>query len=205
MQKFNKTVPFDPGYKVLSFPFMGSVDMLNQQFSALKANHQKKFWLIKNEYKIVDFIRKNTAIYLGCMLWGAFLAYRFKKNPIEIVGNNTVGLSKEALQNLDCASEVKFALEYIKLLERDMKYYVGKSFKIDNIIPEILENYIEFNEINDNFKEIKFTNQVLLPKRFEHFSNFSENDLDILCEKIFDAISHVSHEDILNLKFYDLK
>lgn len=202
MKNFDKGVPFDPGFSPLSFSFIENIATANQDYNSLKANHQKKFWLTKFEPTIVEFINKSTAFYLGCILWGGFIHYRFKNEPKEISGNNTEGLSEKELQEFDSALEAKAILKYVESFDRDCKYFLRKPAKIPAFIKEILENYIEFARINNNFINVKRTDEVKIPKAIEHFKDLSNEQLDTLCEKIYSAIDSGNIENLLDLGFY---
>ena len=203
MHTFNETVPFDPGFSALSFSFIGNAAILSQDFSKQKSNNQKKFWLIKNEAIIVDLINKSSAFYLGCILWGGFLSNKFKNNPKKITGNTTENMTKEDLDSLDCAVEAKFILKYINNFNRDFKYFLGRNSKVSDFITEILDSYIEFADINNNFVNLKTTNEINIPKVISHFETLSDSDLDVLCDKIYDCINSRKIENLLNLEFYN--
>lgn len=205
MQTFDKTVPFDPGFSAISFSFIENIRMANQEYDNLKANHQKKFWLMKVEPTIIDFINKTSAFYLGCMLWGSFIHYRFKDEPKEISGNNTVNLNKQEIEELDCATEVKAVLEYIDKLNKDCKYFLNRPAKISDFVFEVLNNYIEFANINNNFINVVNTKDVKPTERFKHFENLSKKELDELCNKIYETIKSNKIENLLELKFYEKK
>lgn len=201
MHDFSKSVPFDPGFSPLSFSFIENIALANQEYSCLKANHQKKFWLTKAEQTIVDFINKSTAFYLGCMLWGGFIHCRFKDSPKEISGNNTPDLTEQERQELDCAIEVKAILEYIKNFDRDIKYFLKRPAKIPPMIVKILENYIEFSKINNNFLDVVNTGDIKLPQLVSHFEKLSDKQLDDLCDKIYAAIDSGEIESLLKIDF----
>lgn len=200
MQKFDTTVPFDPGFSSISFSFSENIQVAKHEFFQLKASHQKKFWLIKYEPVLVEFIEKSTAFYLGCMLWGAFIHFRFSQSPKAITGNTTDELNAAELKELDCASEAKAILEYIKSFERDCKYFLSRSARITPQIIEILENYIEFARINNNFIGVKTTSDIKIPKAFTHFEKMTQEQLDELCENIYSVIESNKIEDLLKIK-----
>lgn len=199
---FDKTVPFDPGFSPLSFSFIENMAGLKQDYDRQKANHQKKFWLIKMEPKIVELIEKCSSFYLGCILWGGFIHYRFKNDPKEIIGNTTEKLSAEEQQDLDCAIESKAMILYIESLHRDLKYFLKRPAKIPTFIEEILECYIEFSSLNNNFIGVKTTDQIKMPKAVEHFKELSTEQLDLLCEKIYTTINSGKIEKLLEIGFY---
>lgn len=200
MRDFKKTVPFDPGYSALSFSFMENILIAAHEYNAMKAPHQKKFWLTKSEPSLVEFIEKSTAFYLGCILWGGFIHYKFKDSPKEITGNNTEGLSKQELVELDCASEAKAILEYIQSFDRDCKYFIKRPAKISPKIKEFLNSYIEFAQINNNFIGVNKTSDIKIPKAFVCFEKLTEKELDKLCEEIYSAIDAKKIENLLKIE-----
>lgn len=201
MNNFDKTVPFDPGFSKISYSFIGNIQAATQEYNHLKAPHQKKFWLTKFENTLIDFINKSSAFYLGCIIWGSFIHYRFKNNPKKISGSNTDGLSKEELKDFDCAVEAKAMLEYIDSFNRDCKYFLKRPSRISKSIVEILTNYIEFAKINNNFIGIKTTADVKIPAAFKHFEKLAEKELDGICEKIYATIKEEKIEKLLELRY----
>lgn len=202
MNNFEISVPFDPGFSKISFSFTENIQIILQDYARLKASHQKKFWLTKFEPMIVDFINKSSAFYLGCILWGGFIHFRFENEPKEISGNTTDSLNEEELKELDCAIEAKSIIQYIESFNRDCKYFLNRSAKISDFILEILNSYIEFAQINENFVKTKKTNEVKIPKSIAHFKNLSEGKLDDLREKIYAAIESNNIENLLEIGFY---
>lgn len=199
-EKFKDTVPFDPGYSKLAFSFIENITFTNQEYSKLKADHQKKFWLSKMEPTIIELINKSTSFYLGCLLWGGFIRYRFKDDPKEITGNTTKKLSEKEIQELDCAAEAKVIAQYIEIFDRDCKYFLKRPAKISLPIKNILENYIEFAKINENFKNTSKTNDVKLPKALLYFENMTNEQLDKLCENIYATIESGKIENLLKIE-----
>lgn len=202
MPNFDKTVPFDPGYSKISFSFIENISYLTNTYNQLKAPHQKKFQLSRIESSILELISKSSAFYLGCMLWGGFLAARFKADPKELVGNNTEGLSEEELKNVDCGAESRIILDYLQIFDKDCKYFLGRPAKNSSFTKEILESYIEFASINNNFIKMKKTDEIKLPKALEHFKNLTNEQLDALCKKIYSIIDSGKIETLLELGFY---
>jgi len=200
--KFDKTVPFDPGYSTLSFYFEDQIAYIAGAYEKSKVAHQKKFQLKQLMPAILDLINKSTAFYLGCMLWGGFLSQRFKNEAKEIVRSNPLPSSEEERLAIDCSAEAKFILAYIAHLERDCKYYLNTSAKIPDFIIEILNSYIEFAQLNNNFINVEKTSDIKLPKVVEHFKNLNDEQLDALCEKIYAIIDSGKIENLLELGFY---
>lgn len=204
MQDFSKNVPFDPGYSKISFSFPEQVNYLMNNYNQLKAPHQKKFQLTQMEKFIIELINKSTAFYLGCILWGGFIHFRFKDVPKEILGNNTKDLSDKEIKELDCAAEAKNILQYIQLINRDFNYFLRRQIKISPLITEILNSYIEFAKINNNFIGLDNTKDVKIPKSIAHFEKFKNEQLDKLYEKISAAIDSNKIETLLDVGFYNI-
>lgn len=189
MRNFETTVPFDPGYAPKAFSFIDAIKNTKDCYAQLKSNSQKKAWLPQAETEIVKLIELNAAFYLGCILWGGFLANRFKNDPKKIEGNTTLDLSESEKAELDCAVDAKAALDYIKNFERDCKYFLRRGMKIRPIIKEIYENYVEFAELNNQFINVRTTSDVKTPKAIAHFKDLSDAQLDLLCESIYMIIN----------------
>jgi len=204
MYNFEKTVPFDPGYSKIAFLFTDQISYLTAEYNQLKVVHQKKFQLSRIEPMILELINKSTAFYLGCLLWGGFVRCRFKVEPKELSGNNTANLSEEELQKVDCGAEAKIILQYIQSFDKDCKYFLNRPAKISPLIKEILDSYIEFAVLNNNFIDVKNTSDVKLPKILSHFENLSQEQLDGLCDKIYAIIAAGKIEALLDLGFYQI-
>lgn len=200
MRNFEKNVPFDPGYSKVSFSFIEQIAYIVSSYEQTKTPHQRKFHLTKLEPMIIKIMQQSTSFYLGCMLWGGFIRYRFDKSPKEIVGNNTLTMSEEELKELDCGAEARIILQYINTLDRDCKYYLKRPAKVPENLKPILEDYIEFAKLNENFVNVKSTNEVKLPENYEKMKDFSNEKLDEICEKIYSAIDEGKIEKLLEIE-----
>ena len=199
MERFKDNVPFDPGYSKISFSFLEQISYLTEAYRTSKIPNQKKFHLARMEQSVVDLINKSTAFYLGCMLWGGFISNRFKDSPKDILGNNNLKLSAEAAKDLDCGEEAKIILEYIQSFDRDCKYFLKKPANISPRIPQILNNYIEFARLNNNFLTTKKTDEIKLPELVKTFEKLSDKELDEICDKIFKVIEEKKTENLLEI------
>ena len=202
MNNFENTVPFDPGYSKISFSFLTNIDYVMGDYYQLKTIHQKKFKLSQLENSIVELINKSTAFYLGCMLWGGFLKSRFEDSPKEISGNHTAKMSQKELEELDCATETKFILQFIENYDKDCKYFLKRPAKISNFIIEILKSYNEFGQLNNDFVGINKTSDIKLPKVLKHFKDLTNEQLDSLKDKIMATIESGKIENLLEIGFY---
>jgi len=202
MEKFKNNVPFDPGYSKISFSFLEQISYLTEPYRQAKITHQKKFQLSKLEPSILEIINKSASFYLGCMLWGGFIHSRFKNEPKEILGNDTSSLSEKEREEIDCGAEAKIILQYIESFDRDCKYFLKKPAKTHALVKEILENYIEFAKLNDNFVNITRTDEIKLPNALEHFKDLTNEELNALCDKIYATIEVGKIEALLEVGFY---
>lgn len=204
MNNFESTVPFDPGYSQHSFSFFEHIGYITREYSQLKTPHQKKFKLSLIESSIIDVINKCTAFYLGCILWGGYIHFRFINDPKDICGNNTEGLTEEELNLIDFTEESKVILTYIEQFDRDCKYFLNRPAKIETIIKDILKSYIAFVEINNNFIGLNNTKNIKIPECIDHFKNLSIEQLDSLYEIILDVTKTGKIEFLLKTGFYDI-
>lgn len=202
MQDFEKNVPFDPGYSKISFSFLSNIDFVMGDYYQLKTPHQKKFKLMQIEKSVRDLIIKSTAFYLGCLLWGGFLSSKFKDDPKEITGNYAEKLTEEEAKEVDYSTETKFILQFVESFEKDCRYHLKKSAQIPSVITEILKNYNEFVQLNSQFRGIKKTSDIKLPKALAHFSKLSEKQTDELYDKIMSTIESGKIEGLLEIGFY---
>lgn len=202
MNELKKGVEFDPGYSKISFSFLQEISRINSIYNQVKSRHQKKFLLMKNESEILSLIDKSASFYLGCMLWGGYLKNKFKAEPMQINGNHALALSEKEKQELDCAYEAKIILEYLDAFSKDCKYFFGRDPEIKPVIREILTNYVEFAQLNNNFIQTTMTNQIKVPNALEHFETLIEKQLDDLHDEIKSIIDSGKIENLLKLGFY---
>lgn len=202
MNKFEKGVPFDPGYSKFAIYFPESIQPILEELAELKSPHQKKFKLSLFEPGIHKLINNCAAFYLGCLLWGAFIHYKFKDNPKEIINNPADNLSKEEKLSRDYTEEINFMFKFFEKFDKDFKYFVKKPFKIDDQIIEIFNTYNEFVVLNKNFMKIKLTSDIKLPKALKHFNKLDDKKLDALHKHILEILNSDNIEEILKIGFY---
>ena len=203
LAEIQKKVPFDPGFSefTTSFP-KESYDYLDE-IAGLKQNHQKKFAFIHLENQIVPIIKLCSSFYLSCILWGSYLFWKYKNDVREIEGNPIFSLSEEDKNELKNNNEIDFILEFINKFEKSAKFYLKRSSRINSEYIKYFEAYKQFLKLNDDFINLKFTNEIKLPAEVAHFENFSEQKLDELKQKLDEIINSGKLENILNLGFYN--
>lgn len=196
-------VPFDPGFSKLSICFPRDSFSFLDEIKVLKQNHQKKFAFTNLENQIVPIVKLCASFYLGCVLWGSYLFWKYKNNPKEIEGNPIFSLSEEEKNKLDYNDEIDFILGFLDKFEKSAKFYLNRASRINPEYIKYFEVYKQFVKLNNDFKNLKFTNEIKLPAEVSHFENHSEQKLDDLKQKINEIINSENIENILDLGFYN--
>lgn len=195
-------VPFDPGYSEFVIGFPNDACKYLDEISLLKQNHQKKFAFANLENQITPVIKNLAAFYLGCILWGSYLFWNYKEAPREIEGNYVLSLSEEEKAKINKDEELEYVLEFLNKFEKASKYYLNRSSKIPSEYAKYFEAYRKFVQLNDNFKSLKYTDEIKLPEETAHFESFSKEKLEELKNKIYEIINSEKLESLLNLGFY---
>ena len=101
------------------------------------------------------------------MLW----AFSIKSMDKPITGNYCFGgeyIEDETLQ------EVRFLREYLKVLPKEVKYYIGKDYAINSNNFKILDMYEEFLKDNLGFTKVENTKDLKLPNSIKINLNSQE-------------------------------
>jgi len=179
---------FDPGYSASVARVSGNIEYLYDAFINIPSLKQKRFQFSILYPKFLKAIDLNIAFYLGCMLWGVYLS-SFKGK--EIVNNPCFGTEF----NEDCFYETDFLYNFIKEgFNRDVKYYLNKTYAANPLYLKVLENYKEFLSLNKGFVDTKMTDDILLPKTLKPVN---KADLKVIYETICKAVK----EDNLEILF----
>uniref|UniRef100_UPI00402512E2 hypothetical protein n=1 Tax=Candidatus Stercorousia sp. TaxID=3048886 RepID=UPI00402512E2 len=184
---FDNGAQFDPGFVQHMSAFVPNIEYI---YAGL--NRLKNFTLKKNQFKmyypkIQSLLKNYLGFYLGCILWAAYISQLDEK---PILNNLCFGGEYSEKETL---SEVDFIMDYIEQLKKDVKYYTGQDFTIDENSINILNAYREFLIANKGFVETKTTKDIKLPTNLK---TPSEKDL----EEILSGIEKV----IDNGKLYEL-
>lgn len=108
-------------------------------------------------------------------------------------------MSEQDIKEFDCAYEAKAILEYISSFDRDCRYFLKRPSKLSSKVRKILENYIQFAEINNNFIGMKKTDEIKMVKDFDYLEKLSDIQLDELCENIYACIDSANIAGLLDL------
>lgn len=184
---FDNGAQFDPGFVQHMSAFVPNIEYI---YAGL--NRLKNFTLKKNQFKmyypkIQSLLKNYLGFYLGCILWAAYISQLDEK---PILNNLCFGGEYSEKETL---SEVDFIMDYIEQLKKDVKYYTGQDFTIDENSINILNAYREFLIVNKGFVETKTTKDIKLPANLK-----TPSDKDL--EEILSGIEKV----IDNGKLYEL-
>ncbi len=199
MPNFEKSVPFDPGFGANVYDLRENAEAVAFEISKYKSPHQKKFYFSRFEPALMNIINNNAGFYLGCILWGAYIHFRFKDNPKAISGNSYLDISDEEIININFTQNIDFIINYLPKFDKDCKYFLGKPSGVNKDIIKILENYREFVLLNNGFLRTTNTSDVKIPKDFNYLEEKSSEELDSLYTKIDAVIQTGKLEEILSL------
>lgn len=184
---FDNGAQFDPGFVQHMSAFVPNIEYVYAGLNRLKNFTQKKNQFKMYYPKIQSLLKNYLGFYLGCILWAVYINQLDEK---PILNNLCFGGEYSEKETL---SEVDFIKDYIEQLKKDVKYYTGQDFTIDENSINILKTYREFLIANKGFVETKTTKDIKLPANLK---TPSEKDL----EEILSGIEKV----IDNGKLYEL-
>ncbi len=179
---------FDPGFTKSLIPLS-----LDTKYFYDELNMIKNFNIKKSEFrialpKLAQLTERHIGFYVGCMLWGAYLKTLGSE---KIIGNPFLGKEYEEEPAL---SEINFIFDFVKKLDKDSKYYIGKPYTFDPKKLEILELYKEFIKKNESFVNTDTVDKIILVGKLESMSK--EEILEIE-KKIQDVIHTGKLEELL--------
>ncbi len=184
---FDNGAQFDPGFVQHISAFVPNIEYIYAGLNRLKNFTQKKNQFKMYYPKIQSLLKNYLGFYLGCILWATYISQLDEK---PILNNLCFGGEYSEKETL---SEVDFIKDYIEQLKKDVKYYTGQNFTIDEISINILNAYKEFLIANKGFVETKTTKDIKLPANLK-----TPSDKDL--EEILSGIEKV----IDNGKLYEL-
>lgn len=155
---FDNGVAFDPG-----FVQHISAIIPNLEYVYGNLNKYKNFGQKKNQFKMMfpkleALIDNYVGFYAGCVLWAQVI------KPMEgkpITGNFCCGGEYDENETLQ---EVRFLREYLKMLPKDVKYYMGQDYSVNPKWNDILDLYEEFLKVNEGFIKVEKTDDLKLPQ-----------------------------------------
>lgn len=178
---FDNGAQFDPGFVQHMSAFVPNIEYV---YAGL--NRLKNFTLKKNQFKmyypkIQSLLKNYLGFYLGCILWAAYISQLDEK---PILNNLCFGGEYSEKETL---SEVDFIKDYIEQLKKDVKYYTGQDFTINENSINILKAYREFLIANKGFVETKTTKDIKLPANLKTPSDKDLEEILSGIEKVIDS------------------
>lgn len=179
-EKFDFTdgAQFDPGFIAHLNAFVPSIEYIYRDLIRVKNFNQKKMKFKMYFNKIQHLIDTYIGFYLGCILWAACIR----------------DLNKPVLNNLcyggeydekETTGEVDFIRQYIEQFKKDVKYYLGQDYTIDEFIPRVLDEYEEFLKINEGFTKVQNTSDLQLNSGINKLDSKEKEEI---LEKIADVV-----------------
>ena len=200
--EINNKVPFDPGFSEFSAAIPDSAFLILNDIKNLSQPHKRKFEFQRLQVNLVAIIKSCAAVYLGCVLWGAYLSNRYKGDPRGISGNIIMQMSEEQRNEVDYEEELNLIIGLIDRLDKDSRYYLKKPGILTKEIIPYLEAYREFCRLNKNFVELDSTDKIKLPVEAVHFADYDNQKLDELKARIEEIIASKKVETLLEIGFY---
>jgi hypothetical protein len=191
-------VPFDPGFSPLVSGIPREAALVFDEIAKLKEPHKRKFEFQRFDAQLSEMIKRQAGFYMGCILWGAYLRYRYKDCPRAIEGNPMLETQDAAGKDVDYEAETRFVIELIDKLNRGANYYLRTPSRAGRGLIPIFEAYGEFTALNDNFRHLDTTDRIKLPQIAAEVEKYSIEQLDGLKDRIYDAISAGKPEILLN-------
>lgn len=198
-EKINITVPFDPGYS----KFYPSIDPnIKEQIDfvlKIKQPNTKKHQLRIIEGILTGPFNIMSCFYYACVVYGSIIGIKYKNPPASISGNPMLKLSEEEARVADLTIEIKVLIEIYKNLKRGIEFNLKRKSKLPEEFENNLNLYIEFVEANDHFKTLESTEQIKLPEKTRHFTEYSKEKIIDLEKKALEIAESGKLPEILNI------
>lgn len=153
-----KGLEFDPGFGPYLYAFHGSVEYLYMEINRFKNFSQRKMKFRQYYPKLLELFNNNLGFYVGCLMWGAYVNNQEEQ---ELLNNHCLNQEYDEKGN---TAEVDFMIKFLELLPKDVKYFLGETYTINDDDMKIMNLYKEFLTINKGFVNSKTTKDILVPK-----------------------------------------
>lgn len=153
-----KGLEFDPGFAPYILAFRGTVEYLYLDINRFKNLSQRKMKFRQYYKKFLELLYNNLGFYIGCLMWAAYIKTQPEQ---EILDNHCLGEEYNEEEN---TSETDFMIKFLELLPKDMKYFLGISYNVNQEDLKVLEMYREFLVINKGFVNTKTNTDIKLPR-----------------------------------------
>lgn len=155
-----QTVLFDPGYAQHTTILSISAEYLYASINQFKNLGQRKMKFKMLYPQITRMVDNNVGFCLGSLLWATYIK---TLGDVQIEGNPCLGGTYDREETIE---EADYSIEFFERLKKDVKYYLGTDYQVNQICVKILELYKEFLTLNSGFVSTKTTNDVILPQGF---------------------------------------
>ena len=192
-------VPFDLGFGQFTLVFSTTYFYMEAEVRKFKNINQRKMKYKSLEPSIMKLCDNLISFYFCGMLYGAYLKNKYKTEPKEILGNDFLELSIEDCKNGDVIIEAQSLEKFIKSNPQNP----FASRKINPKYNFIIDNYIEFLEINNYFTKVKTTEDIKIPKGLSYINRYGAEKLNTLLDTLLDCINSKKIEKILNSQYFE--
>ncbi len=165
MLDFKDNVPFDPGYSKYLLIFAQNYLEGMEDIKKTVNGNQRKFKFRLYVSKFNKALKSTLGFWVGCILWAAYI--KFKYPECDIKGNSFLGKNKEDIDEYFYELEFKLIEEYISNYPRNTKINLGKEENFPPYYLEIVKDYKEFLNLNENFLKTAKTSDIKLNPKFE--------------------------------------
>ena len=152
-----KGLEFDPGFAPYILAFRGTVEYLYMDINRFKNLSQRKMKFRQYYKKFLELFYNNLGFYVGCLMWAAYLKTQPEQ---EILNNSCLNEPYDEETNI---SDTEFMIKFLELFPKDMKYFLGEDYEINQGDLKILEMYKDFLIINRGFVDTKNNTDIKLP------------------------------------------
>ena len=202
-KKILNTASFDPGFAPNIIHFYPAYMTAEEELSRLKNFGQKKM-----RYKVLDktvqkAMQSTLGFWVGCVLWGGYIKYKFKNAPKDIEDNSFLGLSPDDVSSFGYQDEFKVMAKYLENFEKNVKYYTGATATLPKEYKTILDEYVSFIELNGHFLETRTTDDIQIPEKFGFLAKYSAAQLNKLGAKIIEIIETGDLSEFLELEIFN--
>ena len=118
---------------------------------------QRKMKFRQYYKKFLELFYNNLGFYVGCLMWAAYLKTQPEQ---EILNNSCLNEPYDEEANI---SDTEFMIRFLELFPKDMKYFLGEDYEINQGDLKILEMYKDFLIINRGFVDTKNNTDIKLP------------------------------------------
>ena len=129
-----------------------------------------------DDYVSANMFNNNLGFYVGCLMWAAYIKTQPEQ---EILNNNCLGQEYNEEENI---SDTEFMIKFLELLPKDVKYFLGQNYEINQADMKILELYKEFLILNKGFVNSKNNTDIVLPNgvKTEGAEGFKDKIMEVI-------------------------